>query len=158
MRTFWIILACLACLVVGVVGGFIAGLGVNFSRLADRMEIKDANVHVAAPGRARVGEQFDIVVTVTDISGSGRRIHDIDVEETYLEGLSIVRVTPEPRTTDSLVGYATHTMNVAVPASGAATVTFTVRAARAGTFSGDVDVYVDSDFAFETVRITTMVE
>lgn len=158
MRTPLVILACLVCLLLGGVGGFIIGLGFNVAGLASRTTVERAAISVAAPAAVKVGETFTVVVTVRDLSGTARMIGDVDIEETYLEGAAITGVDPAPSGGGSYAGYAVHTMNLAVAPNGVGVVTFTLRAERPGVLSGDVDVYVDSDLAFETVRISTLVE
>lgn len=157
MRAPWVILLCAVCLVTGCVAGFFAGMFVNIARVGRAFTPESVAVSVNAPATVKVGETFALTVTVTDLSGAARRVHDIDFEETLLEGLTITGISPKPAATTSVMGYAVHTMNAPVPASGQTVITFTLKADAAGTFTGDVDTYVDSDIAFITNMVTVSV-
>ena len=157
MRAHWVILLCMVCLIIGCVAGFFAGLFVNIARVGRAFTPESVAVSVNAPATVKVGETFTLTVTITDLSGAARRVHDIDIAETLLEGLTITGISPTPASTSSMKGYAVYTMNAPVPASGQTVVTFTLKADAAGTFVGDVDTYVDSDLAFSTNTVAVNV-
>lgn len=153
MRAPWVILLCIVFLLIGSCAGFFTGMLVNLTKVQQALTPENVDISVDAPDSVKVGETFTIKVTVTDRSGQARRIHDLDLQETLLQGASITGITPKPATTTSIFGYASHTMNLSVPASGSATVTFSLSATAPGSYSGDIDTYIDSDFAFLTNTI-----
>jgi hypothetical protein len=153
MRAPWVILLCIVFLLIGSCAGFFTGMLVNLTKVQQALTPESVDISVDAPNSVRVGETFTIKVTVTDRSGQARRIRDLDIEQDLLQGASITGITPKPATTTSIFGYASHTMNLSVPASGSTTVTFTLTATAPGSYSGDIDTYIDSDFAFLTNTI-----
>lgn len=150
MRAPWVILLCIVFLLIGSCAGFFTGMLVNLTRVQQALTPENVDITIDAPDSVKVGETFTIKVTVTDRSGQARRIHDLDIEQGLIEGASITSIAPRPATTTSIFGYASHTMNLAVPANGFTTVTFTLTATAPGTYSGDIDTYIDSDFAYLT--------
>lgn len=154
MRAPWVILLCIVFLLIGSCAGFFTGMLVNLTKVQQALTPENVDIAIDAPDSVKVGETFTIKVTVTDRSGQARRIHDLDLQETLLQGASITGITPKPATTTSIFGYASHTMNLSVPASGSATVTFSLSATAPGSFSGDIDTYIDSDFAYLTNTIS----
>lgn len=159
-----VIIIAAAFLGVGCVGGVFIGMALNVGQsittAMQNLTPQNVVITTTAPTRVKSGEEFQIVVDVTDTSGSARTIGDIDFEQTLLDGASIVKVDPPPSVTATMtmIGYASHTMKLGVPASGAAKVTFTLKAGAPGTYAGDVDTYLDSDMAYHTDRVTIIVE
>ncbi|MDX2115240.1 MAG: hypothetical protein SFZ24_06395 [Planctomycetota bacterium] len=115
---------------------------------------ENVSIVVNAPGSVVRGTQFDIVVTVTDTSGTARTIKDVDIYPTLNEGITFVKVTPTFAAADPSMGFYTYSMNTPVPANGTAVVTFTFVAQTAGTYAGDFDVSIDSIMRIHTTPTT----
>lgn len=165
MKTLWIVLIALACLVVGFVAGGVAGffIGVvSAGRLGAQSgppgSLQGVGITVSAPDSVKVGETFTLTIAVTDTLNKQRLIHDIDILSQYLAGATIESIDPAPASRSEIFDYAVHTMKAPISPGQTRTVTFTLRATKPGTFVGVVDVYVDSDFASETHPIFTTIE
>ncbi len=84
------------------------------------------------------GAEFDLLVAVANQrEGRAVAVGDIDLAEEYLHGFSVVRIEPEPA---SRTG-GSFTFDVSIPPGETRVFRFRLRARRAGTFRGDVDMW-----------------
>lgn len=153
-----IAIACTA-LVCGCLGGGVIGVLLNVGQavntLAQNLRPRGAVVAVTTPATVNINEEFQIVVAVTDTSTQPRQIHSVDLKDTLLAGLTIVKIDPpaNPAATGvALPGYTSHQARLPIAAGGTSTITITLKATSPGTFEGDIDVYVDTDMTFTTER------
>lgn len=119
---------------------------------------ENVSITVGVPPRVVEGQTFDIVINVTDTGGSPRTIKDIDLSETLFAGFTFENSDPRFVAFDPAFGIATITLDAAVPASGVTTARITLRAETPGTYSGDVDVSVDSIFRIHTTPTTIVID
>jgi hypothetical protein len=162
MKFLLIVVLALVMLALGFGIGFVAGAA-SSGKIAEALETvskppEGITVTVNAPPAVKVGQPFDLVITITNALDKQRTLGDVDLETGLVTGMTIDKVTPAPQNTSTMVGYHVHTMNATVPAKGQSTVTFTITPKTAGTYTGTVDVYVDTNFSFITMGATIVVE
>lgn len=132
----------------------------------DDMDYEDAytipeglDASVDAPLRAALGEQFNVVVTVTNDSAEEQLLHSIDIDSEYIDGVAVTGATPEFNENFLLDdGTITHFFEQSVPAGESLTVTFDMEALNAGDYKGDFDVCFDDGLSCEFLQIRTLVE
>ena len=146
-RWLIILLAVAAAFVLLIGGTLVAGVAwiVRNSRPPEGV-----TVGIAQPAEIRVGDTFDVVVTVGDSLGRRRTIRDIDFYDPLLDGVSVVKVDPPYAAYDGSAGIATFTMEAPIEPNAFATVTFTFKAEQAGFYAGDLDVGVDGMMRIES--------
>lgn len=108
---------------------------------------------VCSSPTVKVGEEFEFVVSVTDLRGEGRRVATIDFEGDLTELVEVVAVDPPARDTTVGPWYVEHVFDRDVPASGTAEITYTLKAAAPGTVYGSVTVY-DESYSWTEVPVT----
>jgi hypothetical protein len=99
------------------------------------------------------------VARVKNASRSPRKLVDVDVADAYLVGIAIERSEP-PFSQASHVpldNTMSHTFNLTIPPGAEVVVTFHAQAVRAGDYSGDVDVCIDSQIRCLSYPIRTVV-
>lgn len=161
MKFLLIVVLALVMLAIGFGIGFITGAA-SSGKIAEVLEAaskppEGVTVAINTPPTIKAGQPFDLVITVTNALDQPRQLGDIDLESTMLTDMTIDKVTPAPQATSEMVGYHVHTMKSTVPAKGQATITFTMTPKKAGTFTGAIDVYVDSEFSYLTTTAAIVV-
>ena len=144
---------------VGCGSGFIVGWGAGLTNSFLGALAPDrpfgADIVVEAPSSVREGEQFELVVTVTDTSGEARMLATIDFYDDLCDDFEVISVTPEPSGFTQQRGYRETRFHTDLPAHSSVRTVFTLRATRAGQAVGDVEVYLDMTYVsdYETVTI-----
>jgi len=99
----------------------------------------------SGPASVSLGDQFLVVLSLTNSKGSPLPLDSIDVHDEYLTGIEIVTSSP-PSTiapfhipVDNSMSYS---MKTVIPAQGSKEVTFTCKANQRGTFSANFDVCI----------------
>jgi hypothetical protein len=158
MRTVLIIALCLVMLGIGFVGGFATGVATS-GVLSGMGAVEGVTFDVQVPAKVKVGEEFDLVLTLTDELGKARKIGDIDFDEQFVAGsVSVGAVTPRAQTESTGFGYKTYTMGQTIPASGRTSITFKAKALAPGEHRTAIDVYVDSLLNFATIDVVVIAE
>jgi len=116
-------------------------------------------IAVEAPLRARVGETFEILVTLTNESRSERTLVDVDVADSYLAGIAVEGTDPaysdsEHIPFDNTVSYS---FDRALEPGGTLSVRFVAVAVQEGDFAGDFDLCIDSMASCVSQAVRTVV-
>lgn len=111
------------------------------------------------PARARVGEQLQLVVRVTNSLDRQRTLTNTDLEDSLVKGFEVVSIEPAPveRSDSPVLGTWVYQHKRPLAPHETVSVTFGLRAAKPGTFGGDVTVYVDGDH-FRWIALGVAVE
>ncbi len=120
------------------------------------LEPFDATVTIATPDTIIAGTPFDITVTINETGGRARTLDFVDWHGPMIQRLTVLSVTPEPTFTDISEDLREHGYETRIPASGAATVTFTVRADQPGPLTLDLHTYLDMTSENHTHDITVL--
>lgn len=132
-----------------------SGVILFFYRIAEGPE--NIAVSVECPIQVRVNETFTITVRVTNEDTIERELHSIDVYDSYLEGITITSSDPPWSETKGSFGYLTCYFQTLLPPGAEKVVTFQAQALKAGDFSGDLDVCIDTQFLYITQVLRTLV-
>ena len=117
------------------------------------------DVAVFAPERANVGVPFDLEIRIDNQTAAERLIDSIDIETSYLDGLLLRETSPPPddQFAIPLVGFQSYTYERTLNGNGSQTIIFTFEPTTTGTFSGAVDVCIDSATACDRFLVETEV-
>lgn len=122
----------------------------------DYDSIPEATLEV--PTSVAVGEEFDIVATVSHDSDETQLLHSIDIGATYLEGVAITAATPDFSESYLLDdGTYTHTLLTDIPAGGT-DIVFHAVALESGNWKGAFDVCFDDGINCAFYTVSTYVE
>lgn len=132
---------CGSGLIVGWMGGTVSGLGDVFDDVS--FEPVDIDLDVAFPDSVRVGESFELVVTITDTRGELRHLQDIDFSGTFCDNMTIDLVEPMPGSISIDPGYHVYAYDRSFDANSTEQFVFQVTPNHAGVFTGDIEVYCE---------------
>lgn len=106
-------------------------------------DVQGVAVSANSPLDVAVGETFDLTVEVkNERKTKVLELSDVDINEEYLAGFSVISIDPEFKSTmhNPIDNSLSYTFGVTIPAGETRTFTFTLRAEKAGIYRGDVDV------------------
>ena len=145
----WIGAGCLLILLC-VIGVFLFGFG-GLVWLGLRSP-DNVSVSIDAPISADVGDDIEILITVTNTSSKPLELSSIDFSLNFLSGFTITSVDPpysEISQYDALGGgetFQTYYFYRSIAPGDTLILVFSGRAVLQGDFSGTIDVCIDSDF------------
>jgi len=120
---------------------------------------EDVTVKVDAPLRVVEGQDFPVVVTVTNTAGRAQTLNSLDVADAYIAGIAITSSTPP--FTDSMHVPIDNTWSyeymLDIPAGGEVQVTLNASALKVGDFNGDIGACINSDSNFLSMPVRTVV-
>lgn len=145
----WIAVGCLA-IIICVVGVFLFGFG-GLVWLGLRSP-DNVNISIDAPVSANVGDDVEILISVTNTSSASLELSSIDFSMNFLNGFTITNVDPpysDIGQYDALGGgetFQTYYFYRTIAPGDTLILTFGGTAVLQGDFSGTIDVCIDSDF------------
>ncbi len=139
-KTTGVIIGCTVVLGLGILA---VALGVGGLMYLGRTP-EAVSVSVEAPSEAAVGEVVDLKVNIKNVSRKSVTIGDVDLQESFLNGFTVVSADPTPKSSTRvpLVNSRSHTFDLAIPPGETRTVRFRLKAVAEGVHRGDLDVYV----------------
>lgn len=130
----------------GVIGG-VLGYGAGVATGAG-LGKPPANVTmtITSPPRVKVGETFTVTVNLTNSGSTPVALSSLDIDDAFGSGLDLVSVDPKPATSDFDVdtNVTEHAFSPSLTVDKTRTVTFTFKAVKPGTYTGDWDAWYDS--------------
>lgn len=96
-------------------------------------------VEMEYPDTVVVGEEFDLVLEITNRDAGSRTLNSIDVHEDFLGGFEVVSISPSPGSNEDMWGYRIFNFDESIKASDSLIVTMKLRAKSVGFWSGDFD-------------------
>ena len=96
-------------------------------------------VQIESPEQVTLGEEFDLVVNVTNASESDLTLGSIDVYESLLDGFELISVSPTPSETSHFIGMHTSYFSKKLEAQESFTATYSLKAKEEGLWIGDID-------------------
>jgi hypothetical protein len=149
-----VLLGC-GCLVVCVAATIALVLGFGWAV----SEPEDVTVRADAPLEVPRGERFQVVAVARNGDRRARRLVDLDVADEYLRG--IVVEGSEPPFDDAmhvpLDNTVSHSYGLEIAPGQEVRVVFTMYAAHAGDYSGDIDFCIDSEVRCLSYPVRTIV-
>ncbi len=106
-------------------------------------DVQGAGISVNGPADVVVGQTFDLTVTVTnERPRKALALSDIDIAEEYLEGFTVSKINPKPKSTQHVPidDSRSFSFGVSIPAGESRDFIFTLRAEKSGLYRGDVDM------------------
>ncbi|MDP4721781.1 MAG: hypothetical protein NWR03_07910 [Akkermansiaceae bacterium] len=96
-------------------------------------------VEMEHPDTVVVGEEFDLVLEITNRDTSSKTLNSIDIHDDFLGGFEVVSMSPHPGSREDLWDYRIFNFNESIKASDTMKVTLKLRAESVGYWAGDVD-------------------
>lgn len=156
----WVAGGCLVVLI--CIGGvFVSGFAGLYWLGSQTAE--EVTVQVNVPASAQVGKPFEFSIAVTNISAETVELTSIDFSMNFLRGIIVDRSIPSYTETDQYDGlggetYLTYYFNQSIAPGETLLILFSGTAVSPGSFSGDVDVCINSDFNCATNIARTFIE
>lgn len=132
------ILSACGCLIFGAGS---VGLLTYFGR-----EPENLSVEYSLPYSVMRGEEFELLLTLSNTGDSEFIVNDIDLDEAFsdsiLDGAVVLGTDPPMEKDYSISGIKTFQYNRAIPAGETRLVTFRLQAVTSGQFGGSIGIYV----------------
>lgn len=147
---------------VGAIGALFLGalvIGVLFFLFSSSSVPTDVSVIVNAPRAVPVNEPYAIKVRIQNLTAETQILDSIDVQESYLEGVQLLSTEPMfgDSTTIPLVGFQSYTYGDFIGGSETFIVELVFEGIMEGTFSGDIDICVNSATECATRQLTVVI-
>jgi hypothetical protein len=122
--------------------------------------IKNVDISVTAPETVTVGQDFEVLLSITNTANEDQSLNSIDIENVYLKGIEVIGSDPEYYESfgiavDNTVSYS---YEVNIPPGETLVVVFYCKAVSVGEFEGKMDVCINTGFNFKSVDVSTTVE
>lgn len=121
-----------------------------------------AQITMDAPTSVALGGEYVITIEIRNISSETVTLESVDIQADILAGFIIETVDPYYFDTYEFgfggETYQTYTFQFPIAPGDSLTVTFRGEAINPGTFGGEIDVCVNSDFNCKTDVIRTVVK
>jgi len=122
-------------------------------------EPTDVEVSVEAPSEVNHGDRFVVQAQVRNTADRRQVLVDLDLADTYLEGIAIERAEPpfsDARHVpiDNTVSYS---FDIPIGPGEETTVSFYAYAAHVGDYQGRIDFCINSEIRCITYRLRTIV-
>lgn len=110
-------------------------------------EPEGVRVEVTAPLEVTVGDQFEVVAAVRNLSDSRHTLVDLDIAQEYLAGLAVQGSQPPFRDASHVPidHTVSHSYDLTIRPDEEAKIVLSVVAVREGDYSGDFDFCIDSE-------------
>jgi hypothetical protein len=143
----------------GLVAFFLVGTAVVTAFLIHVSKgVEGVGASVESPLDVVVGETFTLTIKVENQRGNDSfMLNDIDINDTYLSGFSVISVDPVPEEDQHVPidNSQSYSFNVGIPSGESREFKFELRAEREGIFRGDVDIC--EGMRFKTITAQTVV-
>ncbi len=152
-----VILLLCCCAAVGIAAFAFGGLSISSSETT----FDQTNITVNAPQSTGLGDDLVIEITIQNNTSDAIILDSVDVDLSYLAGISINRAEPAFTDTFSLspvFEQQSYTFQQSIPPGSELVVEFLATATQAGEYSGAIDVCIDSGGNCRGHQVRTRVE
>jgi hypothetical protein len=105
------------------------------------------------------GEEYTLVLTIRNESGREQRLVDLDIADSYLDG--VVLQSSEPPFSSSqhvpVDRSVSHSYDRSIPAGGTLSIRLQALALRPGDFAGDFDLCINHSYACLPHHVRTVI-
>ena len=146
----------------------LAGLGFLFidggseDWASEEMYVEDVSVRLDDIIHTKVGDDFILAIDVTNYGTDTRNLDSIDMETTYLEGVDVNKAEPRFQGFDHIAfmseDFSTYDFQRNLTANSTETIKFYMTAVKAGTYTGFIDVCIDSGMDCNRYEASIVVE
>jgi hypothetical protein len=135
----WLLGILVVCICLGCAGT--VGVLYYFGR-----EPETLSIDYSMPSVVRNGENFDLVITMTNTGSTSFTVNDIDLDElmggSILDGAMVIGTEPEMKRDYSVSGIKTFTYNQVLEPGQTKQAVFHLQAMIVGEFGGSIGVYI----------------
>ncbi|MDA7628676.1 hypothetical protein N8843_08560 [Verrucomicrobia bacterium] len=123
-------------------------------------EPENFEAEVKLPLSVKKGDEFIIVAKVNNTAAKQQKLVAIDIADTYLEGIAILRTEPNHKEAVHIpiADTMSYTFDLPVGAGEQKLVKFYAKAVKQGDYNSQIDFCVNSEFNFFSKFIRTIVE
>jgi len=141
---------CLPCTVISAIagGGFVNEI---FAEPAN------VNIEVNAPRTVTEGESFTIEVQVKNLADQPQVLDSIDIQTDYLDMIAIHETRPSFTTYTDWEDFRSYVFGQDIQPNESVMVQFSAVAVKAGAFSGDIQVCLNSWFSCQSCPLRTSI-
>ncbi|MBP1620864.1 MAG: hypothetical protein H6Q02_1631 [Acidobacteria bacterium] len=127
--------------------------------LASSSTVDGVVVGVEGPVAVTEGEEYTLVLTIRNESGREQRLVDLDIADSYLDG--VVLQSSEPPFSSSqhvpVDRSVSHSYDRSIPAGGTLSIRLQALALRPGDFAGDFDLCINHSYACLPHHVRTVI-
>jgi len=113
-------------------------------------------VQVDRPGEVKLGETVELRVKVSNPTQADLELGSIDVYDSLLEGFTLVETEPTPTEKSHVLDFSSFYFSRVISPGKTLEVIFRLKAAKAGTWTGDIDCCTPGE-KFVTTSVTMLV-
>lgn len=103
-------------------------------------ELPKLEATVSLPSKVALESTFSMAITANNAHKRPITLDSIDVDDSFLSGVQVERIDPEPTATTHICGQRSWNFGQSVAPGTSMVVRFQLRAVQEGHFSGDIDV------------------
>jgi hypothetical protein len=113
-------------------------------------QTNDIRIQVTSPSQVAANDTFTIEIVIENVSLDPLTVTGVSIDRSFLEGAEVVTTEPTYKTAGerSYPVYGSwdeYSFGTDIPAGGRLVLTFSMRAADPGVYSGEIAVWVDTD-------------
>jgi hypothetical protein len=122
---------------------FVIFLGGSFLKWATQAP-ENIEVEVIVPAEVSLDEGFILLVEITNLADEEQTLDSIDIDLSYLDGLSVDKTEPEYASMmEASSAFSTYDFQTPIPASRKVEILFYLTANRVGDHSGEISVCIN---------------
>lgn len=103
------------------------------------LEPPEFQIDIESPDEVALGDEFHMVISVTNISDSDLTLSSIDVYDSLLGGFELIYIDPTPEDKWRILGMDTSFFSRRLSAQETFTATYSLKAKAVGAWVGDID-------------------
>lgn len=96
-------------------------------------------VNIESPDEVALNQEFELVISVTNVSDSEITLGSIDIYDSLLDGFEIISIEPKPREISKIMGFHSSYFYYPLSAQEQFMGSYTLRAKEEGLWIGDID-------------------
>ncbi len=103
-------------------------------------DLPNLEASLSLPQTVELDASVTMLVTTTNTHKTAVTLDSIDIDDSFLKGFQVGRITPKPRDTSHFFGQRSWDFGRTVAPGESLEIEFTLKAIQEGHFSGDLDV------------------
>ncbi len=114
------------------------------------------DVTLESPDTITMGEEFDLILTLSNNAVEPIQLDSIDIDRSFLTGFEVISVSPQSSADTFTQVQHSWSFTETVPAGASLKATYRLKPIRNGRFAGSIEVYnatLDSSSAIAAIRV-----
>ncbi len=153
-----VLVAVLGGMALTCVGGVAALLYLSLNPPGGFGPPQNITVAVNAPSQAPARQPFQITVDVTNTATTTQNLNSIDIYDGWHDGFVISQTTPATTSKIRIMDFTSYFFEKDIPPGQTLTVTFDVTPTTVGSYTGDWDICINTEYSFMTQTVHTQVQ